>query len=236
MDGQELQGRYYPAAVNPAPVIVLMHWANGDQDDWVEVGYWLQNRGLGGKSAKDYPWLDPSWFPALAEGESYAVFTFNFRGCKGGCNLYSPEPWLLDAEAAMKAVIALEGVDPTRVLVAGASIGADGAADGCMFLNAKSGTNGKCLGAFSFSPGDYLTLPFAAVVNEVEAMTPPAAVYCLYGEDDNPSAKICKSAKGNLYQKFGWKGNDHGMMLIRPDMEPLSLQIFLDFIRDRFRR
>jgi hypothetical protein len=29
-DGQLLHGTYYPAGVNPAPVIVLMHWAPGD--------------------------------------------------------------------------------------------------------------------------------------------------------------------------------------------------------------
>ena len=50
-DGQALEGIYYPALANPAPLVVLMHWAPGDQYDWVEIAYWLQNRGLGGQSA-----------------------------------------------------------------------------------------------------------------------------------------------------------------------------------------
>lgn len=46
-DGATLVGYYYPAAVDPAPVVVLMHWAGGNQTDWLYVGMvaWLQNRG-----------------------------------------------------------------------------------------------------------------------------------------------------------------------------------------------
>lgn len=29
-DGRALAGLYYPAKVNPAPIVVLMHWAGGD--------------------------------------------------------------------------------------------------------------------------------------------------------------------------------------------------------------
>ena len=44
-DDVTLVGYYYPAAITPAPVVVLMHWMEGDQTDWIKVGMvsWLQN-------------------------------------------------------------------------------------------------------------------------------------------------------------------------------------------------
>jgi len=44
-DGLSLQGRYYPGAAPNSPVIILMHWAPGNMDDWNEIAFWLQNRG-----------------------------------------------------------------------------------------------------------------------------------------------------------------------------------------------
>ena len=129
-DGYPLTGRYFPAAVNPAPLVVLMHWALGDQEDWAEIAYWLQNRGLSGKSPKDAPWLDPSWFPPLGINKTYAVFTFTFRNCEGGCKGFPRELWLQDATAAMRTAYGLEGIDKNLITAIGASIGADGAADG----------------------------------------------------------------------------------------------------------
>lgn len=224
---------YYPAAVNPAPVIVLMHWTPGDQSDWVEIAYWLQNRGLGGNSEPAFPWLDPSWFLPMPEGASHAVFTFTFRGCEGGCKSWTPDSWEADAFAALAAAATLEGVDPSRILAAGASIGADGAPDRCMWLNTNSGLDAKCVGAFSFSPGSYLVLPYPAVIAELGALNPPVLLYCLYAKGDKESASTCEAADGDVYQKFAWEGEDHGMTLIRPGLEPLPLQLFLEFIQER---
>ena len=36
-DGQVLSGVYFPADSNPAPLMILMHWARGDQEEWTEV-------------------------------------------------------------------------------------------------------------------------------------------------------------------------------------------------------
>ncbi len=71
-DGQTLTGLYYPAAVNPAPVVVFMHWVRGNQTDWYEIAVWLQNRGLVNPfpvPAQD-PWWDPSWFPPVPANRS----------------------------------------------------------------------------------------------------------------------------------------------------------------------
>ena len=45
-DGQTLRGYYYPAAVNPAPLVVFMHWMGGDMSDWYKIAVWVHNRGL----------------------------------------------------------------------------------------------------------------------------------------------------------------------------------------------
>ena len=64
-DGTQLDGIYYPAAFLDAPLVILMHWAPGDQYDMAEIAYWLQNRGLGGVSddTSGKPWLDSVLVP-----------------------------------------------------------------------------------------------------------------------------------------------------------------------------
>jgi dienelactone hydrolase len=218
-DGQKLVGTYYPAAVNPAPVVVLMHWAPGDETDWRAIAPWLQNRGL--EVAPDgAPWLEPSWFPPMLEGQSFAVFAFTFRGCEGGCSGGGPPGWLFDAKAAMKAASELDGVDPMRMAAIGASIGADGAVDAC---------GDGCLGAMSLSPGSYLRVPYDEAVAEVDGAGKPA--WCLAAEGDAESATACQSASGNHYRMVMYEGSDHGMMLIRPDVSPKTLELILEFLQ-----
>lgn len=229
-DGQELHGLYYPAALNPAPLVVLMHWAPGDQFDWPEMAYWLQNRGLGGNTPNpnNIPWLDPSWFPPMPEGKSYAVFTFTFRGCEGGCQSFEREKWLLDAQAAMQRAAALEGVDPQRIAAIGASIGADGAPDGCLWFNTQD--LGACQGALSLSPGGYLTVPYADAVSILGLEEPPKPAWCLYAVGDGESSAACKNVTGDNYRKVEYENSPHGMMLIDTDLEPGALELILEFL------
>ncbi len=231
-DGQALLGTYYPAAVNPAPMVVLHHWAPGDGGDWIEIAYWLQNCGLGGQTDPTAAtWLDPSWFPPIPpewEEQSFGVFTFTFRGCEGGCSSFEPDGWLLDAQAAMETARGLEGVDPQRMVAVGASIGADGAPDGCFWLNQQY--ENSCLGGFSASPGSYLTVPYADAVNELGAEQPPKPDWCLFAEGDTDSAAACQSAAGDNYRTVQYDGALHGMMLIDPNVEPNVLLLLLEFI------
>lgn len=220
-DGQQLEGLYYPAAVNPAPAVVLMHWAPGDQRDWAAIVPWLQNRGVAVEPGSA-PWLDPTWFPPMLEGVSFAVFTFNFRGCEGGCKSFDRAGWLLDAQAAMATVKTLPGVDATRIAAIGASIGADGAADAC---------GEGCLGALSLSPGDYLTVPYADAVAAMQKADPPKPAWCLAAQGDTPSALACRAATGEHYRAFTYPGNEHGLMLLQPGMDPETMGLILDFLR-----
>lgn len=224
-DGEMLDGTFYPAAQPSAPLVILMHWAPGDQGEWSAIAPWLQNRGLAKKSGSS-PWKDPTWFPALPEGRSYAVFTFTFRGCQGGCADFTRSKWLQDAYAAMQYAITLPGVDPQRVVTIGASIGSDGALDGCLWLNEQG--LGRCRGALSFSPGDYLTLLYGTTAKKLMEGGTPA--WCFYAENDSPSAQSCGAARGELYQAFKYSGGDHGMKLFRQSAQPDPLEKILEFL------
>ncbi len=230
-DGLALSGTYYPGAVNPAPLVVLMHWANGDQSDWAEIAPWLQARGLGGQTPNPdkLPWLDPSWFPPMLAGRSFAVFTFTFRGCEGGCKSFTRDLWLLDVQAAMLRASKLEGIDPQRIAAMGASIGADGAPDGCAWLNAQQ--PGSCQGALSLSPGSYLTLAFPDVVKELGGLQLPVPAWCLYAKGDGESATVCKAAQGENYHSVEYSGSNHGMALLQPGLEPNAMLLILDFLK-----
>lgn len=229
--GDEKYGTYYPASAYPAPMVVLMHWAPGDENDWSVIAAWLQNRGLVGSADQSgETWLDSSWFPPMPEGRSYGVLTFTFSGCDGGCTDFMPEQWQMEAEAAMAAAATLEGVDPNRLVAIGASIGADGAIDGCLLHN-QTFPN-QCQGALSLSPGSYLQMDYADTVEALEAEDLPKPAWCLYAPGDTDSAETCLMASGDNYLAVEYEGALHGMMLIGPDVkpEPNALQQILDFL------
>jgi hypothetical protein len=236
-DGVELKGVYYPAAMNPAPVVVLMHWVNSDQYDWLQIALWLQNRGVTSGLDEGYygEWHDPGWFPSMPHERSYAVFTFTYRNCEGmgGCMQFNESGWLEDSRAAMQFAATLPGVDPTKMAAIGASIGADGAVDGCAWLNDQA-TSPVCQGALSLSPGDFLTLAYRAMVESMESDVPPAAAWCFYAVQDVPSRNDCTGASGTRYQSFEYSGNAHGMMMLVSDLDPLPMQRIIDFLYQIF--
>ncbi|OGO19547.1 MAG: hypothetical protein A2Z14_06490 [Chloroflexi bacterium RBG_16_48_8] len=243
-DGKNLVGYYYPAGVNPAPAVILMHWAGGDQRDWLAIAPWLQNRpeelatfpgweaGIGAECREQLmgPWLDPSWFPPALKDVSFAIFTFDFRDfCESEAGLENPEGWLLDAVAAFKTVSGLPGVDPDQIVAIGASIGADAAPDGCSEFIVGGGV---CLGGFSLSPGSYLGIPYDEVVTQLDEEEIP--VWCLAAKGDPPSAFTCLSASGEHYQTTMYEGEEHGMMLIKPELVPNPLALILEFLEEAF--
>lgn len=223
-DGVELQGRFFPAATLNRPVVVLMHWYQGDQGEWEEIAYWLQNRGMSGNQ-EGVPWLDPSWFPALPPGTSYNVLTFTFRECEGGCSQLASEEWLRDARASLEAARSLHGVNPDQVIAIGASIGGDAAAISC-----ASAIPDTCLGVLSLSPGNYLGQSYSDQVAILENATPPRPAWCLYDQSD-PDAVVCEEAFGAHYHKEAWNGSNlHGMHLITSTLDPLPLLRVVEFL------
>ena len=226
-DNQELNGTFFPAARQTAPVIVLMHWYPGDQYEWTEIAYWLQNRGMHGDT-DGVPWKDPNWFPELNSEDSYNVLTFTFRGCSGRCNTFQQNYWLLDAKAALIFARTLPGVDPDQVISIGASIGADGAIDGCAAVLKDDPS--ACLGALSFSPGNYLNKQSLDMVTALATNDPPRPAWCFFDIND-PDSAMCNDIKSDNYHPEGWSGgNLHGMHLITQNLDPKPLERMLNFL------
>ncbi len=224
-DGTRLSATFYPAASSSAPIVVLMHQFGRDRSQWDDLALWLQNRGQGGYE----------WFPPMPEDLSLAVLTFDFRG-HGQSGNASPDDagLLMDAQAALAFAKTLPGVDPNRVLTIGTSIGADGAVDACVNIeNAQvSGAQQSqgCIGALSFSPGNYIGVQYQQAANALLAAPHNAVVYCLAAEADGASPATCKAVENERYQAIIFPGGDHGVALLRPDREPDVGQLVLDFI------
>ena len=229
-DGAMLVGMYYPAAVNPAPVVVLMHWAGGDKNDWVYVGMaaWLQNRGLEIPVAPGpMPFDTPFPFTPLPADLSYGVFLFDFRsfGESAPSNLPFSQLgplWEADARAAYARARTLPGVDPDQMAGIGASIGADAVVDAC---------GEGCLGAISLGPGSYLNVSYPEAVTRLDQAGKP--VLCVGAEDDAEAAQTCRSASGEHYQSQIYEAGGHAMTLFRLEnnLQPALDSVIVDFLK-----
>ena len=234
-DGTQISGYYYPGGQDPSPLVVFMHWMMGDQNDWNELAVWLQNRGQENPFTNpgDMPWWDPTWFPAVPADRSYAVMVFTFRNClpfKDGCQSVNKEGWLKDAQAAMLKSYELEGIDQTRITAIGSSIGADGAPYGCQKLNEAH--PGACQGALSLSPGGYLGIPYEQTVKELGMNDPATAAWCLADQSEIFVCEVAQSADNPAYQEFLIEDGSHGNMLLSPNLDPLPMQLILDFLKE----
>jgi len=227
-DGVELAGLFYPAAEVNAPLLVLFHWARGDQRDYLVIAHWLQNRGYQPELPEtDLPWLDSSWFPTVPEDVSFNIFTFTFRGCEGGCQQFDREGWALDVEAVMDHVAELDNIDLSQMAAIGASIGSDGAAYGCHYFNEE---NGGCQGALSMSPGGYLTIPYPDEVSNLGNENPPKLAWCVYSSGDSESANACESASGDDYRTTVYSDGAHGMAMFEHTRDPNPMEIIMEFL------
>lgn len=227
-DGQLLSGIYYPADTNPAPLVVLVHWARGDQSEWTEIALWLQNRSqLAREPNYNKSWRSSDWFPENTLGYSLGVFTFTLRDCEKECKDYLPGEWLLDIQAAMETALDLTGVDKSKIVTAGASIGADGAVYGCTSLNQSA--LGECRGSYVLSPGSLLTIPFEKPANELIYNNPPRPVYCLYGLRDDAAVETCSAVPDARQVDYGYIEN-HGFELLQPFQTPDPLLLLLELI------
>ena len=227
-DGVDLPGFFFPAATIDAPLVVLYHWAPGDQKDYEAIAPWFQNRGYQVDiPVGAAPFLDSSWFPVLPEDVSFNVVTFTFRGCEGGCQQFNPEGWQLDAEAVMDHITTLDNVDLSQVVTIGASIGADGAAYGCHYYNEAVG---GCQGALSNSPGGYLNIPYPDEVTNLGQEDPPKPTWCVYSKGDGESANACENVSCVHYQSTAYEDAAHGMAMFEPSRDPNPMQIIVTFL------
>lgn len=222
-DGLTLTGTFFPAATPGRPVVVLMHWARGDETDWFAEGTgWPQLALILQNRQAELSGFSPVLGRRLAAAQaSYNVMTFNFRGYLGSED--GPGDRYQDAQAAVAYARTLEGVDASRVLTVGASIGADGAVDGC--------AGGACIGAVSLSPGSYIGLDYVQAV--MAAGDIPIA--CVASQGDGPSPGLCAAGMeavgtNGKYQMQIYEGNAHGMAMFPLDQEPDLLDYILNFL------
>ena len=212
-DDTQLVGTYFLGLVDTAPTIILMHQFGSNRITWERNGlaFWLQ----------DPQTHQSNIWPQMPDDISFAVFTFDFRGHgdSAGNTQGERSDFLMDAKAAFETVKELPGVDPDRIVLLGASIGADAAIDVCVQ---------GCLGAFSLSPGGYLDVPYVEVIEELGADNKPA--WCLAAEDDPFSAETCNSASGESYFSIIYPHGGHGEALIKPGMDPDIGQAVADFL------
>lgn len=212
-DGTPLVGTYYPAGVNPAPLVVLMHSRGSSKQLWSDWGLveWLRNRGLPNPGAR------AGVYPSMPAGLSFGVFAFDYRGHgESGWINDDPQGWLLDALAAMQVGRNLPGVDPERLITIGTSIGADGAIDACA---------AGCLGSLSLSPNNFMNVPYHAAVAALDFEQKPA--WCLASVLDMG----CPArAAGVHYRAIIYPGQRHGIRLLDPALRPNVGQTILDFL------
>ena len=110
----------------------------------------------------------------------------------------------MDARAAYQTARQMPGVNPTKVIGMGASIGADAVVDTC---------GEGCVGAFSISPGSWLNIDYGQAVQKRIAEGKP--VRCMYAVSDPPSPTTCLSVSpGNGYKVFAYPGKKHGMTFV----------------------
>ncbi|MBN1120903.1 MAG: hypothetical protein JXJ17_07475 [Anaerolineae bacterium] len=227
-DGLELVGTYFPAAVNPAPIVVLMHWAPGKQDDyfkegnpWPQLALILQNRQdeLTGAGFRARPVMQD-------RGDiSYGVLTFDFRNFGRSPAGNVREAGYLDAQAAVARAKTLEGANPDSIMTFGASIGADGAADGCVPDGVR---DPACKAVIAASPGDYIGVRFADAVSAAGDLS----IACFATEGDTPSAEACKAGEAvgvPNYMSYILPGNAHGMDMFGLPAEPDLYTFILNF-------
>jgi dienelactone hydrolase len=187
-DGTSLAGTFWPPAptAQPAPGIILMHWNPGTRQDWAMLAALLQGMAISNPSSG---------------GGSYGVFAFDFRGHGESQGSQDDAGYLNDAQSTLALMATIPGVDANRIVMIGASIGADAAVDGC---------TDSCIGAVALSPGSFLGVDYLEALQAMGAKP----VLCVASEDDGESADLCRAgqevAQGD-YEVQIYRGAAHGM-------------------------
>jgi hypothetical protein len=154
------------------------------------------------------------------------VLTFDFRSFGSSPDGDARNKGYMDALAAVAHAKTLEGADPNTIMTVGASIGADGALDGCILDGIK---DPACHAVISLSPGGYIGQDYAEMVS----LSGDLAVACFATEGDVGSADACNAgaeAGAPNYQFTIYTGNQHGMDMFGLGQDPDLLTFILDFL------
>jgi len=110
----------------------------------------------------------------------------------------------------------------------GSSIGADGAADGCAWLNEQE--PGYCQEALSLSPGDFLVVPYEEAVQKRGQSQPPVAAWCLVDENEVAFCNKASEAGNTKFKAVEIPNGQHGNMMLRLGLTPDAMQTILGFL------
>lgn len=156
-DGTVIQATYYSAPLRPAPGVLLLPMRERDQSSWAELIPALQARG-------------------------YAVLALDLRGygASGG------EPnWTLaqgDVSTALAQLADLPGIDPGRLAVIGAAVGAN------LGLNACADFSG-CAATVLLSPG--LDIRGITTASAIARLAPrPVLIVASENDENNPADSL----------------------------------------------
>jgi hypothetical protein len=215
-DGTPLAGVYYPPLAAPAPGILLMTQMGATKEIWSPLPALLQ--GIAPISLAE----------SSTEVPRYAVFAFDWPGHGESGGTWSPQSTLAAARSALALFRTFEEVDPDRIVLIGASIGADAAVDEC---------NEGCVGAISLSPGSYLGVLYDEALAELrEAQNP--AVLCIASEEDGMCAETCRQGESvglSDYRVHIYEGNVHGnALLFEADLvpPPLAVDLIMEWLTE----
>lgn len=183
-DGLELRGTLYRAAEEPTPAVLLLHMLGGERRDWLPLVTPLQQTG-------------------------YTVLAVDLRGhgaTGGGQDWELARQDTLDMLAALRQV---DGVDPARVGVIGASIGANLALVGCA-------ADAACRTAVLLSPGlDYRGVTTAGAVTQLGERP----LLIVASEEDSYAAESSQeldSLAAGPHQLVMLSGAGHGTRMFGP--------------------
>jgi len=241
-DGLQLAGTFYPASINPAPVVVLMHEGLGNQSQVEALALWMQNRpdevDAGPTGLTVYDWM-PEFPPEIG---SLAVFTFDMRGHGKSEGPLPPPgqplPYLMDARAALALAKTLEGVDPHQVVPIGASMFAEAGLLGCLSLEGTTilpeQTGNDCIATLAISPFGFYNIPFDQAADALFNAVDRSTVWCLHAEQDiNP--ETCRAIDGkDRARAVIYPGDTHGVEFFQPGLDPEFGQILVEFLRTVF--
>jgi hypothetical protein len=201
-DGMTIVGMFYPPTFPLTPGVLLLHQMGTDKEVWEPLPQVLRGEA---------PTPDGRSLPVE---QGYAVLTIDIPGHGETGGTYENAAALAAVRAALAFFRTLDGIDPDRIVIMGASIGADAAVDEC---------GEGCVGAISLSPGSWLDIPYGAALAQLLELSDPP-VLCVASANDRPSPETCEEGQPvglSDYQVHIYDGSAHGnYLLTTPDLMP----------------
>lgn len=182
-DGVTIAALYYPPEVGPAPGVLLFHQRGESKEVW-----------------------EPLINQLLSVRPDLALMAIDFPGHGESDGPYSDDIALSTARDALSVFRGFEGVNANRIVIIGASIGADAAVDECF---------DGCVGAVTVSPGGWLGIPYNEALEAMRSSN-DRPILCIASEDDAPSPETCvggQEVELHDYRVHLYEGSAHGNQL-----------------------